>query len=280
MAGDTVASVLRQATQTLDHAGVPGAARDARVVLGHMMGVAPSRLGIMGPDPVSADQLALFQALIDRRLAREPVSHLTGQREFYGRSFQVGPDVLDPRPETEMLVEAALALPWDTVLDLGTGSGAILLTLLAERSGTTGLGRDISGPALNIATNNAVALGLGARVQLEQGSWADGLTRRFDLVTCNPPYISQPEYDALDPEPRLWEPKIALTPGGDGLQPYSNVSQQLNTVLNPGGYILFEIGPTQAKAVAGYLSAVGFAEIRVIQDLDGRDRVIHAQKPD
>lgn len=273
----SIAVTLRAATQQLTEAEVPGAARDARVLLAHVLGVAPTRLSLMGPDLLGSQELEQFQALIARRRTREPVSHLTGQREFFGRHFHVSAAVLDPRPETECLIAAALKLPWRSVLDLGTGSGAILLTLLAERPGTTGLGVDLSPEALEIARKNRDAFGLNAGLQ--QGNWGAGLDQRFDLITCNPPYISAQEYAALAPEPRLWEPAQALTPGGDGLGAYRQVCAQAPDLIAPGGHILFEIGPTQAQAVSDLLVAEGCAAPQVLPDLDGRDRVVLGRFP-
>lgn len=279
MSDQTVAGLLRAATQQLTAANVPGAARDARLLLGHILGVAPARLSLMAPDVVSEARAALFMGLVTRRTNREPVSHLIGHREFYGRLFSVGPAVLDPRPETECLIEAALALNWHRALDLGTGSGAILLTLLAERKAATGVGVDISPDALAVVQRNAIALGVMDRADLEIGDWGAQITEKFDLVTCNPPYISLAEYQTLEPEPKRWEPRIALTPEGDGLDAYRIVTKQLSGILAPGGTVLYEIGPTQANAVCTLLTEAGLSAPKVLPDLDGRDRVIAARMP-
>lgn len=269
-------ALLVPAIARLRAAGVPDPARDARRLLAHALGVAPERLTLVLPDPVGPEAAAAFADLIAARAARRPVSHLVGTRAFFGRDFIVSGDVLDPRPETETLIAAALARDWQSVLDLGTGSGAILLTLLAERPGATGLGIDVSGPALAVAARNRAHLGLDDRAALRPGDWLDGVTGRFDLIVCNPPYIPETEYAALEPEPRLWEPRLALTPGADGLAVYRDLAPKLGQALTPGGTVLFEVGAGQAAAVAAMLRGAGFPDVRCLADLDGRDRVVCA----
>ncbi len=189
----TGAQLLVRATRALVSAGVPEAARDARRLLAHALDTAPGRLTLVLGEEVDAGRAGLFDGLIARRAGRVPVSQLTGRRMFYGREFVVTPDVLDPRPETETLIAAALAQPFEAVLDLGTGTGCIVLTLAAERPGATGTGTDLSGAALEVADRNRDALGLRDRVTLAQGSWYAALertTRSFDLIVSNPPYIA------------------------------------------------------------------------------------------
>ncbi len=273
----TVDTALRAATKRLGQANVPNAARDARVVLAHVLGVVPTRLSLMGPELITASAATQFDVLIHRRTTREPVSHLLGTRAFFGRDFYVNRSVLDPRPETECLIEAALALTWTRVLDLGTGSGAILLTVLAERSTATGVGVDAAPEALAVARQNARQLDLWNRVDFRLGDWVQNISERFDLVTCNPPYISENEYARLDPEPRLYEPRMALTPGGDGLACYRQLAPKLGDVVSPGGSVLFEIGASQGSAVTSILRRFGHARSEILCDLDGRDRVVKVQ---
>ncbi|MEM6617706.1 MAG: peptide chain release factor N(5)-glutamine methyltransferase [Pseudomonadota bacterium] len=246
-----------------------GAARDARALLAHALGCDPGLLFLDRDRPVTGAEAARFGAYLDRRMAREPVSHILGYRLFWGRRFEVGLAVLDPRPETECLIEAALTRPAKTVLDLGTGSGAILLTLLAEWSGARGFGTDISAAALAVARTNAQALGLEA--EFRQGDWFDAVTGRFDLIVSNPPYIAANEMAALAPELR-YDPPLALTPGGDGLGGYRAILARAHDHLAPSGRILLEIGPTQAAAVTSMAAPLG--TVSVLPDLDGRDRVV------
>ena len=268
---------LAQAIQRLDAAGIPDAPRDARLLLAHALGIAPDRLTLVLRDPVGAEQ-AGFAAAIARRAAREPVSHITGRRLFWGRAFHVTADVLDPRPETETLIAEALGGPFDRVLDLGTGSGAILLTLLAERPAARGLGTDLSDRALAVARGNAAALGLEPRADFARGDWFGPVTGRFDLIVSNPPYIAEAEMAGLSPEV-LREPRMALTPGGDGLDAYRAIVRGAGAHLTPGGRLMVEIGPTQGAAVAGLMAGAGLQGIACRPDLDGRDRVVSAHWP-
>ncbi|WP_334195433.1 peptide chain release factor N(5)-glutamine methyltransferase [Pararhodobacter sp.] len=268
---------LAQAIQRLDAAGIPDAPRDARLLLAHALGIAPDRLTLVLRDPAGAEQAA-FREAIARRAAREPVSHITGRRLFWGRAFHVTADVLDPRPETETLIAEALGEPFDRVLDLGTGAGAILLTLLAERPAARGLGTDLSDRALAVARGNAVALGLEPRADFARGDWFGPVTGRFDLIVSNPPYIAEAEMAGLSPEV-LREPRMALTPGGDGLDAYRAIVRGAGAHLTPGGRLMVEIGPTQGAAVAGLMAGAGLQGIACRPDLDGRDRVVSAHWP-
>lgn len=268
---------LAQAIQRLDAAGIADAPRDARLLLAHALGIAPDRLTLVLRDPAGAEQAAFGEA-IARRAAREPVSHITGRRLFWGRAFHVTADVLDPRPETETLIAEALGAPFTRLLDLGTGSGAILLTLLAERPAARGLGCDLSPAALAVAEGNAATLGLSGRAEFRQGDWFGPVEGRFDLIVSNPPYIAEAEMGGLAPEV-LREPRMALTPGGDGLDAYRAIARDAGAHLTPGGRLMVEIGPTQGAAVAGLMAAAGLQGIALHPDFDGRDRVVSAHWP-
>jgi release factor glutamine methyltransferase len=275
----TGAQALRAAVARLAAAGVPGAAGDARALLAHALCVSPDRLTLHLADLVPPEAALRFEGAVAARVARQPVSQIIGRRLFWGRSFRVTPDVLDPRPETETLVAEALRGPFDRVLDLGTGSGAILLTLLAERPEATGLGTDVSTVALRVAVGNAEALALTPRAAFRRADWCDGVPGRFDLIVSNPPYIAQGEMAALNSEVHDWEPHLALTPGGDGLDAYRRIAAGLSDHLMPGGRVLVEIGPTQGLAVTTLFRAVGLRDLAVLPDLDGRDRVIAGRAP-
>lgn len=272
----TGSEALRDVTARLRAAGIATAGADARALLAHAMGVAPDRLVLHLGDPIAE---AVLEPLVAARLARQPVSQITGRRLFWGRSFRVTPNVLDPRPETETLVAEALREPFLRVLDLGTGSGCILLTLLTERAEATGLGVDLSPAALAVAAANRADLGLAARADLAEGSWFRPVEGCFDLIVSNPPYIAEDEMPTLAPEVRDWEPRMALTPGGDGLGAYRAIAAGVRGHLAPGGRMLLEIGPSQGEAVAGLLAAQGLTDLRIHPDLDGRDRVVAAKCP-
>lgn len=267
----TVGEALRAATARLAAAGIDGAARDARLLLAHALGVPADRLMLMSGDPAPD-----IDALVAARIARQPVAQIIGHRLFWGRRFTVTRDTLDPRPETETLVALALQAPFASVLDLGTGTGAILLTLMAE-TGASGLGTDASPAALAVAEGNARHLGLAARFQISD--WFAAVEGRFDLIVSNPPYIAEAEMAGLSRDVLDWEPHLALTPGGDGLSPYRAIAAGAARHLNPKGRLMVEIGPTQGIAVAAMFRAAGLDAVAVHPDMDGRDRVVSAQLP-
>jgi release factor glutamine methyltransferase len=275
----TAALAYREAVARLTAAGLPDAARDARLLMAHALEISADRVMLALHDPLPKAAAMRLEEAVTARLARQPVSQITGQRQFWGRSFRVTRDVLDPRPETETLVAEALAAPFSRILDLGTGSGAILLTLLAERSGATGIATDLSDAALEVARGNAVALGLTDRASFLQGDWFAPISGRFDLIVSNPPYIAADEMAGLSPEVREWEPHLALTPGGDGLDAYRSIAAGARDHLLPQGRLLVEIGPTQGAAVAALFTAAGLAQARILADLDNRHRVVSAIAP-
>lgn len=268
----TGAEALRQAVARLREAGVADPARDARRLLAHVLEVAPDRLTLVLPDPVSETQMECYAAALAARCRFQPVSQITGQREFWGRTFRVTSDVLDPRPETETLIAIALERPATRILDLGTGSGCILLTLLAEWPRASGIGTDLSPSALKVARENAQRLNLGARATFRKGDWFADIDETFDLIVSNPPYIAAPEMAGLSRDVLDWEPHMALTPGGDGLDAYRAILRHAPDFLAPTGRVVLEIGPTQAEAVAAIAQQAGFARSAIRHDFDGRDR--------
>jgi len=270
----SIAQVMAQGVEALRAADVPGAAGDARALMAHALGVGRDRITLLAHDPMPGDALVKWHEAIDRRVKREPVSHILGYRAFFGRDFKVGAEVLDPRPETEILVAEALKLPFENLLDLGTGSGAIALSLLAERPQAVAVASDVSGAALEMARINAGTLGVQDRVTWRESDWWQGIDGQFDLVVSNPPYIAEDEMPDLSPELLRYEPYGALSPGGDGLDAYRKIIRGLSKHLRPGGHALFEIGPTQGAAVMNLAQQAEFNGIDCIRDLDGRDRVI------
>ncbi|MFN3994627.1 MAG: peptide chain release factor N(5)-glutamine methyltransferase [Tabrizicola flagellatus] len=272
----TGAEALRLAVPRLAAAGIDGAARDARLLLAHALGIAPDRLTLHLPEEMTAPQARAYEAAIVARISRQPVAQITGTRLFWGLPFKVTRDTLDPRPETETLVAEALSRPFAKVLDLGTGTGCILLSCLRGMPVARGLGVDISQAALGVARQNSRNLGLADRARFEVSNWFSGVSGAFDLIVSNPPYIAADEMPSLAPEVRDWEPAAALTPGGDGLGAYRAIARGAEARLMPGGRILVEIGPTQGQAVAALFAAAGLEDIRILPDLDGRDRVVAA----
>jgi release factor glutamine methyltransferase len=275
----SIATHLARGVQRLKAAGLPNAPQDARRLMAHVLGLEPGRLTLVLPEEMSEVALRGFEEAIAARLSGQPISQITGSRLFWGRSFRVGPEVLDPRPETEILVSAALEEPFGRVLDLGTGSGCILLSLVAERGQAEGLGVDLSPAALELAAGNARDLGLTGRARFALSDWFAAVEGRFDLIVSNPPYIPTSEYEALDPGVRDWEPAMALTPGADGIACYRAIARAAPGHLLPGGRLLVEIGPAQGADVAALFEAAGLKAVEVRQDFDRRDRLVAARKP-
>lgn len=273
----TAAQAMAAAASRLRAAGVDDPARDARVLLAHAARVDAARVTLIAPEELAPDIAERYEQLVALRAIRVPVSHLVGERAFYGRRFRISGDVLDPRPETETLIEAALAEPFARVLDLGTGSGCILVTLLAENAAATGTGTDLSEAACLQAGANAVLHHVAERADIRLSDWFDGVEGTFDLIVSNPPYIAADEMDALSDEVRRHEPRLALTDEGDGLDAYRRIADGVRSHLAPGGRLIVEIGPTQAAAVMALLAQAGLTGITVLRDLDGRDRVICAR---
>lgn len=267
--------LLAEGVARLAAAGVADPARDARLLLARALDLAPGRLTLVLGDTLPEGAGDRFAALVADRARRRPVSQILGTRAFWGRDFAVTSDVLDPRPETETLVAHALdGAPGRRVLDLGTGSGILLVTLLAEWPEAVGTGTDRSAAALAIAGENAARHGVAGRADLVETDWASGISGPFDVIVSNPPYIPAAEVADLAPEVRDWEPRAALTAGETGLEAYTRIASDLPRLLAPGGRAILEFGVGQGAAVAEIFTAQGFARIGFLRDMDGRDRAI------
>ena len=260
-------------------AGVPDATSDFRRIFRWAYGV-----GTTDPEPQTRDApnalaLRMLDLGVSEREMRRPVSQIIGKREFWKGTFKVTHDVLDPRPETELLVELGIQDPFDRVLDLGTGSGCIVISLLMERPDALGVGTDISEKALQVAGENAESMGVAERVTLRVSDWYNDVDERFDLIVSNPPYIAEDEFRELPPEVRSYEPHAALAGGADGLSAYRAIVSGARQYLTPRGRLLVEIGSTQADGVRNLLADAGLENVAVHADLDGRDRVVAARSP-
>ena len=288
--GDTLGKMLNAFAARLDRVGIESARLDARLLLAHALGWDAAKIVATKDFLPDAEQRRTLDALITRREAREPVAAIIGYREFWSLDFAVSADVLIPRPDSETIIEAALAAVEDKelalgILDLGTGSGCLLLALLSELPLASGLGVDISEAALSVAASNARNLGLGGRAAFELSDWGDnvtggipgGISGRFDIVVVNPPYIADGEFAALEPEVARFEPRLALSGGADGLDCTRALAPRLGPLLAPGGRAFVEIGATQADAVAALLKARGLRVCQVHKDLAGRSRVVEAE---
>lgn len=275
----TAAEAMAAAASRLRAAGVPDPARDARLLLAHAASVDAARVTLIAPEEIAPEIAERFEHLIALRAVRVPVSQLVGSRAFYGRDFAISRHVLDPRAETETLIELALNRSFDRVLDLGTGSGCVLVTLLAERTRARGVGVDLSEDACLQASANAVTHGVAARAQIDQSNWFENVAGRFDLIVANPPYLAATEMADVAPELREHEPAMALTDGLDGLSAYRVIAGQAQGYLTAQGRVLVEIGWQQGDTVCAIFRAAGWANVALAEDLGGRPRVVSASEP-
>ena len=270
----TIGIAIFEAARQLSIAGIDGSQLDARVLMSSVLKVAPYQASLIADKCLTKAQLEEFSKVIQRRLRRVPVSHILGYRDFFEHRFIVTPDVLDPRPETELLVVEALKESFQNVLDLGTGSGCILLSLLAKKINVQGVGIDISAAAISIARRNAKNLHLESRVNLNVSDWFSNVgKRKFDLIVSNPPYVHPNHLELLSPEV-LHEPMLALTDNEDGLNAFKEIATNAQKFMVAGGRLIFEIGFDQGPSVAEILNISGFQNIRVLPDLNGSDRIV------
>ena len=270
----TIGIAIFEAARQLSIAGIDSSQLDARVLMSSVLKVAPYQASLIADKCLTKAQLEEFSKVIQRRLRRVPVSHILGYRDFFEHRFIVTPDVLDPRPETELLVVEALKESFQNVLDLGTGSGCILLSLLAKKINVQGVGIDISAAAISIARRNAKNLHLESRVNLNVSDWFSNVgKRKFDLIVSNPPYVHPNQLELLSPEV-LHEPMLALTDNEDGLNAFKEIATNAQKFMVAGGRLIFEIGFDQGPAVADILNISGFQDIRVLPDLNGSDRIV------
>lgn len=286
----TLAETVTAAAARLEAAGVEAARRDARLLACRLLGGGPELLLAQGDRELTPEEAARIEAAMARRAAREPVSRILGEREFWSLAFGLNGATLDPRADSETLVEAALAEIGDRgaplrILDLGTGSGCLLLALLSELPQADGCGIDISTEAVTQASANAERLGLSSRAGFLVHSWGQGLALGgaadagpWDLVVSNPPYIASGDIAGLAPEVAGFDPPGALDGGADGLDAYRDLIPAVAAVLRPEGLLALEIGHGQAAAVEGLLRAAGLAPLRRAADLAGIERCLLARK--
>ena len=279
-------ALLRDAAVALTAAGIDNTRFEARLLLAHAAGVTIEWLVAHGGEAAPLAVAEALRELTARRIRREPMAYVVGEREFWGLPFKVSPAVLVPRPDSETLIEAALALipgrtePW-RILDLGVGSGCLLLTLLREFPNARGVGMDASAAALAVAEANAEALGVASRLRLVEGDWrqpgwVERLAGPFDLLVSNPPYVETAAIAGLMPDVARFEPHLALDGGPDGLVAYRAISGEAARLVVPGGRVLIEAGEGQAAEISALLSTEGFGPGRPWKDLGGIDRIVPA----
>lgn len=265
----------------LERQGFASAALDAKLLAGHGLGLGTLDMALRENELVDDVQAGRVAALLQRRLTGESVARIIGEREFYGLGFALNAATLEPRPETELLVDMALdALPQGgRLLDLGTGTGCIPIAVLVNRPDARGVATDLSAEALAAARGNAERHGVSERLDFGEGDWFGALgseVLRFDLITSNPPYINSAVIETLEEEVRSFDPRLALDGGPDGLAPYRVIAAEAGGWLKPGGCVLVEIGHDQGEAVAELFVGAGFAGVAVHKDLNGLDRVVIA----
>lgn len=281
VAGLTIAAARRALGNRLAEAGIAAAGLEARLLLGAVTGLDLTALITRAERLLTPEEAEQLEAFAARRLAGEPVARILGTHEFWGLPFALSADTLVPRPDTETVVEVALDalrhMQRDNplILDIGTGSGAILLALLSERRDASGVATDISPAALRTAQANAAALGLSARAGFVACDYTSALAGQFDLIVSNPPYIPTAEIAGLDPEVREHDPRRALDGGGDGLDAYRRIAPESVRLLRPGGALVVEIGQGQSAGVAGLMRAAGLTvSVPPRADLSGIYRVL------
>ncbi len=281
----TVGAVRREWAKKFRACGIDSAELDARILVGCALGLDRTALASADARPLGRDEEAAVATLAERRLAREPVARIVGRKEFWSLPLFVDASTLVPRPETETVVEAALAVVDDAgprtrplrIADLGTGSGAILLALLSESPSAWGVGTDVSVPALSAARENARRLGLD-RARFLACDMAAALRGPFDFIVSNPPYIASHEIASLAPEVRDFDPRRALDGGTDGLDFYRSIAAAAPALLTPGGALIVELGSGQSQAVAGLFAAGGLVPLPPRPDLSGIPRALVAKR--
>lgn len=285
MSAKTIKDILLETTAAFQAAELETPVLDARLVVQHVMQMTHEEILMQNKDLVTDHQVLSLKDAAARRLQREPVSRIIGKRGFWKSYFKVSPETLDPRQDSESVIEAALqhVVRGKTgrldVLDLGTGTGCLLLSLLQEWPKARGIGIDISAGAVDVARENAAALGLHNKAQFETGDWNDYAPKiLFDVIVSNPPYIAEDEMADLAPEVTLYDPEAALVGGADGLDAYRTLSGLAPNLLKKGGFCFFEIGHTQGPAVKELLAEAGLDVLGIRRDLAGNDRVVVAKK--
>ena len=271
----SIAKVLKESSHKLEEVSGNNSKREAEILLEFSI-KSQGKLFQLDHE-ISEDSYVFFKTLLEKRLKFQPISQIIGQRYFWKSKFLVTSDVLDPRPDTETLIEHALSLgKFNRILDLGTGSGCILLSLLNEYKEANGIGIDISKKALNIAKKNADLLNLKHRALFKLGNWCENIAGKFDLIVSNPPYISEYEMTNLSKDVLNWEPRIALTPEGDGLEAYKYILNGAKKLLKPNGKLILEIGYNQRDDVSNLLKSNNYKNITFIKDINNKDRIISA----
>lgn len=274
----TLAGLYQSIKGRLQQVGIDSFAMDARLLMCHALQMTHEGFVLHNNRDISDAENAAIEMLVQMRLDGKPVAKIIGKKEFYGRDFITTEDTLDPRPDSETLIESVLQHCRGTrppvILDLGTGTGCLVLTLLCEMPMAQAIAVDASPAALEVARRNAIALGVEDRVLFVQSDWLTDVAGSFDVVISNPPYISESEIPTLAREVRVYDPMAALVGGIDGLDPYRIIIPQLDGFLKPGGFVAFEIGQGQENDVMALLRDNGFGQVEARADLAGINRIV------
>ncbi len=282
MNGPRLQHFIHTIEQCFKASGIDNPSLDVRLLVQHALGLNHAQMLSQSERILTTEEIAAIEPLTARRLRREPVARILGEREFWSLPFGLNEATLEPRPDSETLVEAVLRQLDDrrgenlSILDLGTGTGCLLLALLSECQKAKGLGIDIAPRAIEQAKTNAKNLGLNSRAEFRAGNWLCGIDGKFDVIVSNPPYIAHDEIETLQPEVRDYDPRMALDGGGDGLDVYRSLIPCLGNVLKSKGIVAFEVGQGQAASVSAQLREAGFGNIEMVRDLGGIERVVIA----
>ena len=269
--------VLADTAIKLSESGIAGASRDARILTAYTLQIPVSELSLKIDKQVSGKIISKLEKLILRRINREPISKILGRREFWGRSFSLNENVLDPRGDTETLIDFVIEKPVKSVLELGTGSGAIAITLACEWKEVHVTAVDISEDALLVAKLNAEKFNVQNKIHFLKSDWFESVKGSFDLIISNPPYIGLIEQDEISAEVIKYDPKISLFAGRDGFNAYKTIIPNLAKFLNPDGLVVLETGASQGIKVKNMMNAAGFIDAKIVKDLSGKDRLVAAK---
>ena len=269
--------VLADNTIKLSRSGIEGAARDARILTAYALKIPISELSLKLDELVSEQIISELEKFILRRINREPISKILGKREFWGRSFSISENVLDPRADTETLIDFVIEKPVKSVLELGTGSGAIAVTLACEWKEVHLTAVDISEDAISMAKINAEKFNVQNKIHFLKSDWFESVRGSFDLIISNPPYIGLVEQDEIAAEVIKYDPEVALFAGRDGLEAYKRIIPKLANFLNPDGLVVLETGASQSNEVKKMMNEVGFIDAKIAKDLSGKDRLVSAK---
>ena len=272
-----VKQLLSDATLKLSISEIDNAPRDARILVAHALGIPKSQLSMKIKENVSEETKASLEKLISRRINREPIAKILGKRQFWGRTFFINEDVLDPRGDTETLIDYVIDGPVRSVLELGTGSGVIAISLACEWKEVHVVATDISEAALFVAQKNAQNFDVQDKIDFLKSDWFEAIEGKFDLIISNPPYVGLSEINEISQEVLNYDPDLALFAGSDGLGAYKRIIPNLTKFLNPGGTVILEIGASQSESVKMLMNSSGLSQVKTFKDLAGKDRLVTAK---